>query len=98
MESTIKAKLVNIEKGLQEYDNVEMVRVKSVDHTLLILQNYMPLLGRLDGYVELVFENRTLRFNDLRGYYMHKKNVFSLLVQEGELIPEDVIEEASDVR
>ena len=98
MESTIKAKLVNIEKGLQEYSNLEMIRVKSVDHTLLILENYMPLLGRLDGYVELVFEDRTLRFNDLHGYYMHKKNVFSLLVQEGELVPENVIEEASDVR
>lgn len=94
MESTIKAKLVSIEKGLQEYKNIEMIRVKSADHTLLILQNYMPLLGRLDGYVELVFEDRTIRFNDLHGYYMHKKNIFSLLVQEGDLAPEDVIEEA----
>ena len=48
--------------------------------------------GNMDD-VELVFEDRTIRFNDVHGYYMHKKNVFSLLVQEGELIPENVIEE-----
>lgn len=93
MESKIKAKIVSMEKGLQEYEDVEMIRVKSEDHTLLILQNYMPLLGRLDGYIELVFENETLRFNNLHGYYMHKKNEFSLLVQEGDATPSTILEE-----
>ena len=93
MESKIKAKIVCIEKGLQEFEDIEMIRVKSSDHTLLILKNYMPLLGRLDGYVELVFEDKTLRFNDLQGYYMHKKNEFSLLVQEGDATPSVVLEE-----
>ncbi len=93
MESRIKAKIVCIEKGLQEFENIEMVRVKSTDHTLLILKNYMPLLGRLEGYVELVFEDKTLRFNDLKGYYMHKKNEFSLLVQEGDATSSIVLEE-----
>ena len=55
--------------------------------------NDMPLLGRLDGYIELVFENETLRFDDLHGYYMHKKNEFSLLVQEGDTTPSTYIEE-----
>ena len=93
MESRIKAKIVSIEKGLQEYDKIEMIRVKSADHTLLILQNYMPLLGRLDGYIDLVFENETIRFNNMHGYYMHKKNEFSLLVQEGDAVPCTVMEE-----
>ena len=93
MKSKIKAKIVCIEKGLQEFEDIEMIRVKSSDHTLLILKNYMPLLGRLDGYVELVFEDKTLRFNDLQGYYMHKKNEFSLLVQEGDATPSVVLEE-----
>lgn len=93
MESKIKAKIVCMNKGLQEYEDIEMIRVKSSYHSLLILQNYMPLLGRLDGYIELVFENETLRFNDLHGYYMHKKNEFSLLVQEGDTTPSTYIEE-----
>ena len=93
MKSKIKAKIVSIEKGLQEYEEIEMIRVKSSDHTLLILENYMPLLGRLDGYVELVFEDKTLRFNDIPGYYMHKKNEFSLLVQEGDTSPVFTVEE-----
>lgn len=93
MKSKIKEKIVSIEKGLQEYEEIEMIRVKSSDHTLLILENYMPLLGRLDGYVELVFEDKTLRFNDIQGYYMHKKNEFSLLVQEGDTSPVFTVEE-----
>ena len=94
MENKIKAKIVSIDKGLQEYEGVEMIRVVSQNHNLLILQNYMPLIGRLDGYVDLVFQDKTLRFSDLQGYYMHKKNEFSLLVQEGDTTPGYTTEEA----
>ena len=94
MENKIKAKIVSIDKGLQEYEGIEMIRVVSQNHNLLILQNYMPLIGRLDGYVDLVFQDKTLRFSNLQGYYMHKKNEFSLLVQEGDATPGYTTEEA----
>lgn len=93
MENKIKAKIVSIEKGLQQFDGIEMIRVVSDEHNLLILQNYMPLLGRLNGYVDLIFQDKTLRFSDLQGYYMHKKNEFSLLVQTGDTTPSFALEE-----
>ena len=53
----------------------------------------MPLIGRIDGYVDFVFYDKTLRIKDIHGYYMHKKNEFSLLVEEGDTIPVSFIEE-----
>ena len=97
MEQGIKAKIVSMEQGLQEYDNIEMIRVKSRQHTLLVMKNYMPVLGRLDGFLELVFEDHTIRIPNIQGYYMHKKNVFSLLVEAGDAIPVEVSEETEDV-
>ena len=76
MERKIKAKIVSMEYGLQEYEEIEMIRVKSENHSLLILQNYMPLLGHLDGYVDLVLKDETLRIQDVKGYYMHKQASF----------------------
>lgn len=93
MERKIKAKIVSMENGLQEFDEIEMIRVKGENHSLLILQNYMPLLGRLDGYVDIVLENETLRIQDVQGYYMHKQNEFSLLVEQGNTTPVSLIEE-----
>ncbi len=93
MESKIKAKIVSMKYGLQEFEEIEMIRVKGKNHSLLILQNYMPLLGRIDGYVDLVLKDETLRVNDVHGYYMHKKNEFSLLVEEGDTMPVSFIEE-----
>ena len=96
MERIIKAKIVSMENGLQEFDEIEMIRVKGENHSLLILQNYMPLLGRLDGYVDLVLENETLRIQDVQGYYMHKQNEFSLLVEKGDTKPVSFIEEGDN--
>lgn len=93
MNDKIKAKIVSIEKGLQEYDEIEMIRVKSNHHNLLIMKNYMPLIGELKGSVEFVFEDHTIRFRDLQGYYMHKKNEFSLIIREGEPDPVQISEE-----
>lgn len=93
MERKIKAKIVSMENGLQEYKEIEMIRVKSEHHSLLILQNYMPLLGRMDGYVDLVLKDETLRIQNVKGYYMHKQNEFSLLVEEGDTNPVSYIEE-----
>ena len=93
MERKIRAKIVSIENGLQEFEEIEMIRVKGENHSLLILQNYMPLLGRLDGYVDIVLENETLRIQDVQGYYMHKQNEFSLLVEKGDTTPVSFMEE-----
>ena len=95
MERRIKAKIVSMENGLQEFDEIEMIRVKGENHSLLILQNYMPLLGRLDGYVDIVLKDETLRIQNVKGYYMHKKNEFSLLVEQGDTTPVSLIEEES---
>ena len=96
MERKIKAKIVSMENGLQEFEEIEMIRVKGESHSLLILQNYMPLLGHLDGYVDIVLKDETLRIKDVQGYYMHKQNEFSLLVEQGDTTPVSFIEEGSN--
>ena len=73
MERKIKAKIVSMENGLQEFDEIEMIRVKGENHSLLILQNYMPLLGHLNGYVDFILKDETLRIHDVQGFYMHKQ-------------------------
>lgn len=83
----MKAKVVSLLNGLQEFENLEMIRIKSNRHTLLIMKNFMPVIGELDGSVEFVFAKDVIKMEKLKGYYMHKKNTFSLLVEEGDATP-----------
>ena len=83
----MKAKVVSLLNGLQEFENLEMIRIKSNRHTLLIMKNFMPVIGELEGSVEFVFSKEIVKMENLKGYYMHKKNIFSLLVEEGDTTP-----------
>lgn len=90
----MKAKVVSLLNGLQEFENLEMIRIKSNRHTLLIMQNFMPVIGELEGSVEFIFAKDIIKMDNLKGYYMHKKNEFSLLVEEGDATPVEYKEAA----
>ena len=77
----ISVEVVDRKTGVQYFDNVRLVRLKSVDHNLLIMEDYMPVIGEVTGFVELVFADKTVEFNSIHGFYMHKQNKFSLLIE-----------------
>ncbi|MCQ2543897.1 MAG: hypothetical protein MJ126_07020 [Lachnospiraceae bacterium] len=79
----IKAKVVSLQEGLKEFDDIRMVRIKSKRHTLLIMEDFMPVIGELDGSVEFVYRDKTEIVRDVKGYYMHKKNEFSCIIRDG---------------
>lgn len=77
----ISAEVVDRVTGVQYFDNIRMIRLKSYNHNLLIMEDYMPVIGEVVGFVELVFDDKTVEFNPIHGFYMHKKNKFSLLIE-----------------
>lgn len=83
----IRAEVVDAANGLNQYENIRMVRVKSSDYNLLIMEDYLPVIGEVNGYVELIFDDETIKLENIHGFYMHKKNKFSLLIERvsGEL-------------
>lgn len=76
----INAKIVNREVGLTEYEGIRMIRIKSIDHNLLIMEDYMPVIGEITGYVEFVFKEKSIPYENVHGFYMHKQNEFYLLI------------------
>ena len=80
----ISAEVVDRESGTQSYKNIRMIRVVSTNHNLLIMEDYMPVIGEVTGRVELVMDDKIVSFNPIHGFYMHKKNQFSLLIENHE--------------
>ena len=65
----ITATVLGIDEGFQKY-------------TLLIMDDYMPVIGRIDGMVEIVSGEDTRSFQPIHGFYTHRKNTFELLIKE----------------
>ena len=77
----ITATVLGIDEGFQKFEQVDMIR-KSEKYTLLIMDDYMPVIGRIDGMVEIVSGEDTRSFQPIHGFYTHRKNTFELLIKE----------------
>ena len=68
--------------GLRVYRDVKLIRIKSSDYSLLIMEDYFPIIGQVNGKIELVSEDSLVDLGKLKGFYVHRNNEFSLLIKE----------------
>ena len=85
----IEAVIIGYEQGYVSYHNVKMIRLKGRDLNLLIMADFMPTLGEIDGRVELIMEEIPLRkgqkgevesvvLENVSGFFVVKNNIFKL--------------------
>lgn len=78
----MKVKILNIQNGLKAYDNVSMIKIKSKKYNLSIMEDYLPVIGEVDGDVEIIAINDFVKLTNVIGYYMLKRNEFKLFIKE----------------
>ena len=79
----IKVRIFDLKKGLVEYEHIKVIRIISKDYNLLIMQDYLPILGEIDGSVDIKSEDIELNFKSIKAFYMNSGNVFNLMIKEG---------------
>ena len=81
----IKVKVFDIRNGMRVYDNIKIIRIISKDYNLLIMKDYLPIIGEIEGSVDIkndvVNEFRRIFFIT-RGYVIDDGigNVFQVFV------------------
>ena len=78
----IKVRIFDLKKGLIEYENIKIVRIVSKDYNLLIMQDYLPILGEIEGSVDIKNEEIELNYKNIKAFYMNSGNVFNLMIRE----------------
>ena len=78
----ISVRILGFTDGLVAIDGARLVRVVSEDHTLLIMEDFAPVLGECRGTVTVLTDEGERRFEVKRGYYLHPQNEFSLVICE----------------
>lgn len=82
--AAISVKILNMQKGLIEYDDVQFVRIANKDNHLIIMKDYLPIIGEVTGNLEIERINTTIKLEKIIGYYIHKHNEFKLFIKEEE--------------
>lgn len=83
MHTSFKVRIFELDHGLTEHEDVKLVRIISKEYNLLIMADYLPLIGEFDGNIDIKGENVELSFKNIKGFYMNSSNVFNLMINEG---------------
>ena len=81
--SGIKVRVFDIENGLREYKDIKIIRIISKDYNLLIMKDYLPIIGEIEGSVDIKNDEVNLSFKDIKAFYMNSNNEFNLMIKEG---------------
>ncbi len=81
--SGMKVRIFDLDKGLIEYENIKIIRIISKNYNLLIMQDYLPILGEIEGSVDIKNEEVELNYKSIKAFYMNSNNVFNLMIKEG---------------
>ena len=79
----MKVKVFDL-NGLVEYEDVKIVRIISKDYNLLIMKDYLPIIGEIDGNVDIKSEKEEINLKNIKAYYMNSNNEFNLMIREVE--------------
>ena len=75
--SGIKVRIFDIENGLREYKDIKIIRIISKDYNLLIMKDYLPIIGEIEGNVDIKNDEVNLSFKDIKAFYMNSNNEFN---------------------
>lgn len=78
----MKVRIFDLAHGLKEYEGIKFIRIVSKDYNLLIMQDYMPVFGEIDGMLSINSNDIDLEFNNIKAYYIHRDNEFNLMIKE----------------
>ena len=81
--SGIKVRIFDIENGLREYKDIKIIRIISKDYNLLIMKDHLPIIGEIEGSVDIKNDEVNLSFKDIKAFYMNSNNEFNLMIKEG---------------
>lgn len=68
--------------GLVEYEDVKIVRITSKDYNLLIMKDYLPIIGEIEGNVDIKSEKEEVNLKNIKAFYMNSNNEFNLMIRE----------------
>lgn len=82
MNKPVTASIISMKDGARRMEQVKMIRIVSKEYNLLIMEDYLPVIGEIDGDVTIVSQTGEYKLEQIRGFFCHRNNEFSLMLRE----------------
>lgn len=79
---SINVKLLSMKNGLIEYSDVQFIKIISKNYNLMILKDYLPIIGEINGNIEIEMLKQKIKLENIIGYYIHRHNQFNLFLKD----------------
>ncbi|MDY5875570.1 MAG: hypothetical protein SPJ74_05820 [Bacilli bacterium] len=73
-------KIFTLKKGLRKLEDVSAIRIKSKDYNLLILKDYIAIMGRITGEFSIEVNDDIIEYKDVDAYYVNSNNEFNVII------------------
>ena len=78
----ISADILSLEKGVEHFEGLKAIRIVSKTYNLLIMDDYLSLIGEIEGDLFLISPNEIVReYRGVSGFYKHSKNTFEFILK-----------------
>ena len=77
----INAKIFSIVKGYKELEECDAIKIVSDKYNLLIMEDYLPVIGEVNGDITFVVNGEQQLYKGITGFYRHAHNEFELLIK-----------------
>lgn len=83
MKDRKELKVIILDSGIEieEIENVKIIRIKSDNYSLLILKDYWPVVGEINGSISIEGETNT-KYENINGFYSLSRNLFYLIIKD----------------
>jgi len=78
----IEVELLSLDSDIKILKNVNYIKIKSKKYNLIIMKDYLPIIGEVQGKVEIGLKDGEFVLDNVEGYYMHKHNKFNFFYSE----------------
>lgn len=78
----IVVQLLDINGDVKVYEDVKFIKIVSKKYNLIIMRDYLPIIGEIQGEIEIGRQEDKITMKKVKGYFMHKHNKFNLFYQE----------------
>ena len=79
--SKITAKVISLSDGYVYFEDIKVITVKSKKYNIMIMEDYLPVIGEVIGDVTLLGKDYKKEFLQIKGFYVHKNNEFERLIK-----------------
>lgn len=82
---SITARIIDYDTGMKVLQNIKAVRIQSKEYVLLIMEDYVPTIGEIDGKITFLTADDEIVYQDVKGFYKHQYNEFTVLLEQDDL-------------